>query len=331
MQSKYSQAAAIWQKDRAKACGYLGTLEFWQRERNKVKIAIVLSLAATILPQTISAAATERSSVQEWASEAASLEYPETTEGLKKLLGDWLMAMKSGDLAKSDAILKGFVIPDHAIWFANTFGYSDGPSLEVAFSQLQPGSEDRWKMFGFRSIEAERLVVNVSAYAKPGDTQNALLAAALTAEKQPTTFYCAELVKSGDETARSRIGCFVYVAGGFRFLDQGVLQALSTAPRSTGPRQLRLLRDAPGPKLIQTVLPTYPDDVKKNKVEGVVRLYIEIQKDGAVGAVYVMDGDPRLSAAAVAAVKQWRYEPRIVDGNPVDTRIIVEIPFRLDP
>jgi TonB family protein len=296
-----------------------------------VKIAFVLSLATTILLRTPAEAATERSSVQERASVATSPEYPETTEGLKKLLEDWLAALKSGDSAKSDAILKSVAIPDHATWFAKTFGYSDGPSLEVAYSQLQPGSEDRWKIFGFRSIEAERMIVKVSVYTKPSDTQNALLAAALTAEKQPTTFYCAEFVKSVDETSSSRIGCFVYVGGGFRFLDQGVLQALSTAPRSTGPKQLRLLRDTPGLKLIQNVPPVYPDDAKKNKVEGVVRLYIEVQKDGTVGAVHVMDGDPRLSAATIAAVKQWRYEPRLVDGNPVEIHVVVEVPFRLDP
>lgn len=75
--------------------------------------------------------------------------------------------------------------------------------------------------------------------------------------------------------------------------------------------------------------PTYPEEAERQGVEGTVNLRAIIAKNGQVQNVAVMDGPPLLAAAAVSAVRQWRYEPTLVGDQPVAVTEDVTIVFRL--
>jgi len=85
------------------------------------------------------------------------------------------------------------------------------------------------------------------------------------------------------------------------------------------------------PVPIQKVPPAYPSEAKNDKVQGVVVLELLISETGAVLEIKVLqDPDPRLSAAAVEAVRQWQFTPaKDPNGKPVSVRSAVTINFAL--
>ncbi len=83
-------------------------------------------------------------------------------------------------------------------------------------------------------------------------------------------------------------------------------------------------------KIIRKVNPRYPVDAKEEGVSGLVRLKIRINKDGAVvDAEVEKSPDDRLSASAVEAIKQWVYEPTVLEGKPVEVLATVDVNFAL--
>jgi TonB family protein len=75
--------------------------------------------------------------------------------------------------------------------------------------------------------------------------------------------------------------------------------------------------------------PVYPEDAKKNKVTGDVILAATIGKDGTVEKLRVVSGPSALQRAAVDAVKQWRYQPFLLNGNPIEVKTNITIKFTL--
>jgi len=77
--------------------------------------------------------------------------------------------------------------------------------------------------------------------------------------------------------------------------------------------------------LMRRVQPDYPFLAKQARVQGPVEMAAVISKQGAIENLQVLSGNPMLIPAALNAVKQWRYRPYILNGDPieVDTRITV--------
>jgi TonB family protein len=84
------------------------------------------------------------------------------------------------------------------------------------------------------------------------------------------------------------------------------------------------------PKLIKEVKPVYPEAARKAGVEGVVILEATTDTYGRVASVKVLRSIPALDQAAVDAVKQWVYEPMIIDGKPMPVVFTVTTRFQLD-
>ncbi len=55
----------------------------------------------------------------------------------------------------------------------------------------------------------------------------------------------------------------------------------------------------------------------------------QVLQDGSVGDIEVVTGDPLLTEAAVHAVRQWKYQPYLVDGRPVESQTRITINFVL--
>jgi protein TonB len=77
--------------------------------------------------------------------------------------------------------------------------------------------------------------------------------------------------------------------------------------------------------LTHRVDPLYPALAKQIRREGRVELHAIIATDGTVQSLEVLSGDPLFIQSALAAVREWRYRPTILDGQPieVDTHITV--------
>ena len=88
--------------------------------------------------------------------------------------------------------------------------------------------------------------------------------------------------------------------------------------------------DVAPPKLIKRVDPVYPEDARKEGVEGVVILSVRTGEYGEVEQVKVLKSVPLLDEAAIDAVRQWIYEPFISKGKPTPVVFTVTVRFKLD-
>jgi protein TonB len=83
------------------------------------------------------------------------------------------------------------------------------------------------------------------------------------------------------------------------------------------------------PRKVRHVAPVYPPLAVAARVQGSVRLECVIGEDGRVSDVVVVQGHPLLEAAAVEAVRQWRYRPTLLNGVRVSVVLTVVVDFRL--
>ena len=81
--------------------------------------------------------------------------------------------------------------------------------------------------------------------------------------------------------------------------------------------------------LMKKVQPIYPRTALAMHIEGVVELAATISKTGGISSVKVVKGDPQLTRAATDAVKQWKYKPYLLNGEPVEITTQVTITFKL--
>jgi TonB family protein len=87
-----------------------------------------------------------------------------------------------------------------------------------------------------------------------------------------------------------------------------------------------------GPKLIREVKPNYTADAMRAKVQGEVELEAVVNPDGSVDRVRVtrsLDSTFGLDQEAIKAVRQWRFVPGTLKGQPVPVRVSVELTFTL--
>ena len=75
--------------------------------------------------------------------------------------------------------------------------------------------------------------------------------------------------------------------------------------------------------------PFYPVEARKQRIEGSVKLRARVGRTGQMLGVTPVSGPDLLTSAAVDAVREWRYEPTFVEGDPVETMAEITIVFRL--
>jgi TonB family protein len=80
---------------------------------------------------------------------------------------------------------------------------------------------------------------------------------------------------------------------------------------------------------VKEVKPVYPDIARQAGIEGIVSMRVLINKDGAVEKVDLLSGEQALQQAAIAAVRQWRYQPYLLEGNAVPVVTIVNLKFQI--
>jgi TonB family protein len=84
------------------------------------------------------------------------------------------------------------------------------------------------------------------------------------------------------------------------------------------------------PLPLRKVDPKYPPNAVAENIEGEVILYAVIRRDGTVDSIQLVKGvDPQLDGNAMRALAQWKFQPALRNGEPVDLEAIVHIPFRL--
>lgn len=95
------------------------------------------------------------------------------------------------------------------------------------------------------------------------------------------------------------------------------------------PQRVRISQGVTKGLLVHKVEPSYPILAKAARVQGDVVLKAIIDKNGDIQDLQLVSGHPMLVPAAIAAVKQWRYKPYLLNGSPVEVETTVTVIFAL--
>jgi protein TonB len=82
--------------------------------------------------------------------------------------------------------------------------------------------------------------------------------------------------------------------------------------------------------LIRKVIPAYPAIGRAVRAQGTVQLQATISREGTIENLRAVSGPPILQQAAVDAVKQWRYRPYLLNGDPVEVETTINVDFKLN-
>lgn len=140
--------------------------------------------------------------------------------------------------------------------------------------------------------------------------------------------------KPPEADAENAVAAAPIAVGGTGQLVAGAIVTGVNSPGVAGgtprPKPINLPEAATPPKeLSSNLLPEFPADMRAKGQEGLVILKLVVEVDGRVSNIQVMRGDEPFVGAALAAVRTWRYEPALVDGQPTAVFRIVKVPFRL--
>ncbi len=108
-----------------------------------------------------------------------------------------------------------------------------------------------------------------------------------------------------------------------------ILRSAAPAVPKLAVQKLRVSSGVAEGMLIHQVKPQYPAAAKLARIEGRVMLQAVIGKDGDVQNLRVISGHPLLTSAALDAVKQWRYKPYYLNGEPVEVETQIVVNFLL--
>jgi protein TonB len=99
-------------------------------------------------------------------------------------------------------------------------------------------------------------------------------------------------------------------------------------PKLTGP--VKVGGNVQAARILNRVQPVYPPLARQTRISGTVRLHAIISKDGSIQQLEVISGHPLLQQSALDAVRQWRYQPTLLNGEPVEVDTTIDVIFSLN-
>jgi periplasmic protein TonB len=110
----------------------------------------------------------------------------------------------------------------------------------------------------------------------------------------------------------------------------GIIASTPVAvPKVATPQRVRVSAGVSQGLLIHKVQPSYPPLARQARIQGGVVLQAVIGKDGSIQNLRAVSGHPMLTPAAIDAVKQWRYKPYYLNGEPVEVDTQITVNFTL--
>ena len=104
---------------------------------------------------------------------------------------------------------------------------------------------------------------------------------------------------------------------------------MKEAPKPVTPKQIRVGGNVQAAKLIKQPKPVYPPLAKQARIQGMVRFNAVIGQDGTIQNLTLVSGHPLLVPSATEAVRQWVYQPTLLNGEPVEVVTQIDVNFTL--
>jgi periplasmic protein TonB len=142
--------------------------------------------------------------------------------------------------------------------------------------------------------------------------------------KEVAVFKEAELPPDVINNAGNTGGVFGGIPG------QGMVSAVAPPPpKPTAPQRVKQGGNVTAASILQQTKPLYPALARQARIQGNVVLHAIIDKDGKVAQLEVISGHPLLVQSALDAVKQWRYKPTLLNGDPVEVDTTITVTFTM--
>jgi len=252
--------------------------------------------------------------------------YPNTSDGFHKLVSDILLAAKAKDMSKEANLIHSLLIPQDSTWFTDEYGPGFGASLAAAYRRVTPGLEQEIKIVYegnvqrgwttpkiFRYVDPESVDAPLDRFLNCMDQIVPLYTTGFQGDSQD--FYMSQKPgENGTQIAGDLDGYFIYDQGSFRFIPIKILMELP----NERPVRIQLDMNVMNSKLLTDVPVSIPQVAIEKRISGRVVIEMILGVDGNIKETKVIEGDPILSAAVTEAVKQWRFAPTALDGDPVE-------------
>jgi protein TonB len=109
----------------------------------------------------------------------------------------------------------------------------------------------------------------------------------------------------------------------------GILGNGPAPPKPAAPQRIRVGGSVQAAKMLRQTPPVYPAIAKTAHVSGTVILHAVIAKDGTVQELTYVSGPPLLMKSAMDAVRDWKYTPTTLNGDPVEVDTTISVVFQL--
>lgn len=109
----------------------------------------------------------------------------------------------------------------------------------------------------------------------------------------------------------------------------GLVSSVPTAMPTATLSTVKISQGVSQGLLIKRIQPRYPQNALSMRIQGAVQMEATINKEGSIANLKVVSGDPVLARAATEAVRQWRYKPYYLNGEPVEIQTQITVNFKL--
>jgi TonB family protein len=299
------------------------------RSRNAL-LAFCILLAASACfgqepPQTAPSAA---------AAPAATIpSYPDRPQGLEKLLGSMMKLSKEGDQHTLAVYAQSLALPNPDAWFTSVFGSDLGPQYAAASEKQRAAVVTSAPAMLAALLKENRTRIEAHKFGESCDPLASDKEYPLLLRRDHAApLYDARFWNS--PTSPSIWSYFAYVDGGFRYVGDLPAQ-LSPPPVKQADQETSAMIHVEGEvqakRIIARKMPAYPPEARQAHLQGDVILHVVIGKDGLIQDAEVIQGVCGLAEAALAAVKEWRYAPTVLEeGDLVAVDTTITVTFTLD-
>jgi TonB family protein len=275
------------------------------------------------------------------ANPAALPDYPETATGLEKLAEDIFRAAKKNDTATYSALISSLARPVPDEWFQDTFG-DEGDLMLKEYPGAGPRLAIELHAFFLKMRNEKFTQATAQKYeASCDDNSGEKIYPVMVMRQRPVPLYELRF-HQGDRFYR--LWALAYLDGGFRYVGDlrppeyfpAALAKHTSAenkPQDSSEeteKRLRVGRNVVAAKILRRIQPEYPDIARREHLQGTVRLHAVIAKDGTIRMLRVLTGYCSLAEAAMKAVRQWRYTPTLLEGNPVEVDTTIDVIYSLN-
>lgn len=193
------------------------------------------------------------------------------------------------------------------------------------YEESLPDFDAKFKESVERMVKNGQTAVSVTRFEGPELSEKDFYAVKLVkAMQNPVPIYGVKMNKPG-ETAWGIPGFFIFVQGTFRYLGWHAMRGVPNLL----PKRIRVGGNVQKAKMVHMVMPVYPNEAKKQKIQGTEVLHTVIDYDRSILDLQWVSGPPELKDAVMDAVKQWRYETTLLNGEPVQVDTTISVVFTL--